>query len=141
MKLSMRIYTVFLLVVVSTLCNAQIQDSAKTGKVELIEPAGLSEMILKKKNLNKNKTEADGYRVQIFSASGAAAKANANATLNTFTTNFPEIPAYIAYQQPNFKVRVGDCKTRLNAKKLQKVISGSYRESFVVKDRINLKPE
>ncbi|MDT8412356.1 MAG: SPOR domain-containing protein [Vicingaceae bacterium] len=77
-----------------------------------------------------------GYRIQIGSeiSSTPARKIRA-----VFTQKYKNIPAYEIHQQPYFKVRVGDFKTKLEAIKFQKEISSEYPNSFIVKDEIEFK--
>jgi hypothetical protein len=44
----------------------------------------------------------------------------------------------MTYQQPNFKIRVGDFKTRLEALKFLKEVQGLYSTAFIVKDDVKL---
>lgn len=51
-------------------------------------------------------------------------------------TQFPELSSYVEYEQPYYKLRLGDFKTRLEATYyLQQVIT-LYPGAFIVKDKI-----
>ena len=76
-----------------------------------------------------------GYRVQIFYGSQ---RTKATEIRTEVLKKFPDIPAYIIYQQPNFKVRMGDFKTRLEAMKLLDAIRHEYAQAFIVKDEVKL---
>jgi len=76
-----------------------------------------------------------GYRVQIFFG---GQRTDANQIKNEFSRMYPLVNAYISYQQPNFKVRVGDFKTRLEAMKFLKQIHPLYTTAFIVKDDVRL---
>lgn len=76
-----------------------------------------------------------GYRVQIFFG---GQRTDANQIKSEFSRMYPLINAYISYQQPNFKVRVGDFKTRLEAMKFLKQIHPLYTTAFIVKDDVRL---
>jgi hypothetical protein len=45
---------------------------------------------------------------------------------------------YLTYQQPNFKVRCGDFRTRAEARKYVKSISAYFPSAFIVKDFIEV---
>ena len=51
---------------------------------------------------------------------------------------FPGSTAYVLYHQPNFKLRVGDCRTRLDALKLLQDVKGYFGTAFIVKDDVKL---
>lgn len=86
-------------------------------------------------NINRKKLSMPGYRVQIYFG---AKRDKATEIKTDFNQNFPEIPAYLIYQQPNFKVRVGDCKTRLEAAKILESLKNTYEVAFIVKDEVKL---
>ena len=49
---------------------------------------------------------------------------------------YPGIMAYVVYHEPNYKVRVGDFRTRIEAEGFMKRIMGEYPSAFVIKDKI-----
>jgi hypothetical protein len=96
----------------------------------------LDSLVMRHIRANKHKDGFDGYRVQLFSGSGTEARQQANDLRIEFLANNPEIPAYLIYQAPNFKVRVGDCRTELEATRLQRELAYSYPGGFVSRDLI-----
>lgn len=85
--------------------------------------------------LNTARQSMPGYRVQIHFGSQ---RTDANEIRADFHKLFPNIPAYIIYQQPNFKIRVGDFKTRLEAMKLLNDLQTLYSTAFIVRDDVRL---
>lgn len=73
-----------------------------------------------------------GYRVQIFFGK----REEAFERKAEFMENHPDIPAYISYLAPNFRLRVGDFRTRLEAEKLKSQLD--YSGCYIVKDKIEL---
>jgi hypothetical protein len=98
--------------------------------------ARLDSLVMRHIRLNKQKDGLDGYRVQLFSGSGTTAREEANDLRAEFMGNHPDIPAYLLYQTPNFKVRVGDFRTELEAMYLQRELAYQYPGGFVVRDEI-----
>jgi hypothetical protein len=130
--------TLFLLAI-SFYLKAQSQnDSTKQFVVEsnIIQDKRLNELVLKNILINEERKEkTKGYRVQIhFSIE----KAKALETKSKFTNQYQNIPAYLDYQQPYFKIRVGDFRTKLEAYKLLQDISGNFQGAFIVIDDIEL---
>ena len=64
------------------------------------------------KKVNASKMTMPGYRIQIYFGNE---RINAQEIKSSFLQNHPKIAAYMVYHQPNFKVRVGDFRTRLEA--------------------------
>jgi hypothetical protein len=117
----------FLIVLMlSTDCRAQNNE---------LNDSLMKVVIAKQTSINQKKLSMPGFRVQIY-VGGKRDKASEIKA--SFNSNFPNIPAYIAYQQPNFKVRVGDCKTRLEALYLLEQIKANYEVAFVVRDEVKL---
>jgi len=64
----------------------------------------------------------------------------ATQTMLEFASRFPGVPAYLTYQQPNFKVRVGDYRSRFEAQKFLKEIDGMFPSGFIVPEDVKLPP-
>ncbi|QGY43387.1 hypothetical protein GM418_06855 [Maribellus comscasis] len=92
---------------------------------------------------NKNRNGIDGYRVEIFFSSDMNAKEKAFDKKVEFLSKYPDYNVHVKFVAPNFRVRVGDFRTKNEAWKLYERIKDDYRAAFVVKDKINfpvLKP-
>lgn len=78
-----------------------------------------------------------GYRIQLFMESGNAALTAAEEIKEKFKEKHDDIPAYITFGEPYYRVRVGDFRTRLEAIKFLDQIERYYPQAWVVKDKIN----
>jgi hypothetical protein len=89
------------------------------------------------KNIDKNKFAniIDGYRIQLFSGSE---RNNANALKTKFLKLYPETPAYLIYQQPYFKLRVGDYRTKIEAQNIFYKLQDDFGQVIIIPDKINL---
>ncbi|MBI1289420.1 MAG: hypothetical protein GC178_17775 [Flavobacteriales bacterium] len=96
----------------------------------------LDSLVMRHIRANKVKDGLDGYRVQLFSGSGTTAREEANEIRAEFMSHHPDVPAYLIYQVPNFKVRVGDFRTELEAIHLQRELAYQYPGGFVARDVI-----
>jgi hypothetical protein len=83
----------------------------------------------------------EGYRIQVISLSGANSKAIVEKMQIDFNTKFPEIPAYVTYFEPNFRLRVGDFRTKLEAYHVYQSINSSFPGAFIIKDKIEYLPK
>ena len=113
------------------------------GKVEIVKDARIDTFAARRLELSKV-VNADGgmingFRVQIFT--GADRKEAYN-TQAKFQEQYPDVRTYIIYNDPNFKVRVGDFRTRLDAEKMQDELKKSFTGMFIIQEKINQpKPE
>jgi hypothetical protein len=103
-----------------------------TGKVEYIQDYKIKELQAKHIDVNA-KTPINGYRIKIHFGSD---KTKAKEVKAKFIAKFPNIPAYEKYDQPNFNIRVGDYRTKLEAYKVFKEIQVEFPSSFIVSDEI-----
>lgn len=80
-----------------------------------------------------------GYRIRIYSESGIGAKKEQQQVRARFLSLYPGLDAYNRYDEPYFKVYVGDCRTRSEALKLHDNIKKNFPNSIIREDFINLK--
>ena len=78
-----------------------------------------------------------GYRIQIYFDSGANSGARSRDIKSEFELRFPEVPAYVTWKAPNYRVRVGAFRTRLEAEYFLQQILRDYPNAWVIKDEIN----
>ncbi|MBS1763788.1 MAG: SPOR domain-containing protein [Bacteroidetes bacterium] len=93
------------------------------------------ELIKKHVALNTLHPVSQGYRVQLYFGQQ---RDKAYEMRTEFIKLFPQTGAYVIYQQPNFKLRVGDFRTRLEAQKALQEYLTHYSSAFVVRDEIRM---
>ena len=81
----------------------------------------------------------DGFRIQITSFSGVNSKTSIENTAEQFKQQFPEIPCYTTYSEPNFRLRVGNFRTKIEAYKALQKIALFFPGAFVLKDQVEFK--
>jgi hypothetical protein len=102
----------------------------------VVRSAQVDSLLAMHRRYSEHKGGTDGYRVQLFSGSGNESRQQANDVRNDFLRDFPDVPAYLIFQSPNYKVRVGDLRTEVEAMRLKQDISYRFPGGFVVKDEI-----
>ncbi len=111
----------------------------------LLVPAGvlaqnnddsLIHIIIKKQiALNAQKQTYSGYRIQLYFG---PQREKAYELRTEFIKLMTHYGAYVIYHQPNFKLRVGDFRTRLEAQKALLEIQSYYPSAFIVRDDIKI---
>ncbi len=86
---------------------------------------------------NKKRDGMDGYRVEIFFSSALNAKDQSLRIKKDFMSKYPEHDVHVKFTAPNFRVRVGDFRTKNEALKLHKQIQKDYPGAFIVPDVID----
>ena len=79
-----------------------------------------------------------GYRLVIFFNNDQSAREKAERTFAEFSEKYPDINAYLVYENPYFKVSVGDCLTMDEALILNRRISADYPKAFPRNEEIKL---
>ncbi len=95
-------------------------------------------LIDRSRQLNASKMSMPGYRIQLYFG---GERKNAQAIRSEFISSFPDIPCYLLFQQPHFKVRAGDFRTRQEAVGFRKKIAGLFPSGFIVPDEVKLPAE
>lgn len=77
----------------------------------------------------------DGYRILIFFDQDKTVTQQQKAH---FMSLYPEHKAYIDYLAPNYRVRVGNFRTKLEAEALKSELIGIFPTAIVIEDKIQL---
>jgi hypothetical protein len=80
-------------------------------------------------------TSSEGFRVQIFNGSDRKGAYTAQAK---FQDRFPDLRTYLSYREPNFKVKVGDFRSRMEAEKMVQELRPYFAGLFIIPEKINL---
>ena len=123
-----------LLLMASCACFAQ-----QKGRITFVGDAGAAQMVEKHIELNTRVKTIAGYRVQIASFSGVNSKTSAFDLRDRFMLDHPGVQAYIVFDEPNFKVKVGDFRTRLEAYAFLQQIK-DVDKGYLVRDNIYPEP-
>ncbi|MBP1639086.1 MAG: Sporulation protein [Bacteroidetes bacterium] len=90
-----------------------------------------------------NTTEVQGYRVQVYSSNvQRMAKSEAFRIEGELQQLLPDIPVYVSYHSPFWKVRAGNCRSMQEAQQLKSEIGDAYpqvkRDLYVVRDKVKV---
>ena len=117
----------------------ETEANGQTGRVRVTGDVAVAQMVEKHIELNSKTKTIPGYRVQIASFSGTSSKSNAFNLRDRFMIDHPTVQAYIIYDEPNFKVKVGDFRSRLEAYAFLQEIKETYK-GYIIKDNIYPEP-
>ncbi len=121
-------FLLILLLSISIKMNAQ-------NAVKIISDPYLDSLVNRNIEENRSQQTLPGYRIQLFSGSE---RNNAIALRQKFKTDFPNETAYLIYQQPYFKLRVGDYRSLIEAQQMFLQLQKNYKQLLIVPDKINL---
>ena len=107
------------------------------NEINVTYEKGVYDLLEKHKRIQKETYQyergIEGWRIQI-------AFANKESQISPkhieFLKKYPEIPIYLTYKAPYYRLRIGDFRTKLEAEKIKNKISKDYR-GYIVADFIN----
>lgn len=112
------------------------KDKGAAADVKIHQSQAIRDGLSRHIAANPDRT-LSGYRVRIFFDNQQNARNASMAAMNKFIDLHYGIAAYRSYQNPFFKVTVGDFRTRSEAMELLQRIKNEFPTAFVVKENIN----
>ena len=128
-------FTFLFLLKVTTLISQEARKD--TGNIRLIQDDQVDLLVSKHIQINQNRKGIDGFRIQIFFDSGNNSKTRAQSIYESFQFKYPNVGAYLTFKTPNYKVRVGDFRTKLDAQRFLNEIIPDYPNAWIIEDQIN----
>lgn len=111
--------------ITSTYCFGQ------QGNVAINQDKNIATLLSLKKTMNKNENDSSRYKIQIYSGNRSGAK-NAQ---KEFSNSFTDWRPTDRYESPNFKIWVGNFRTRLEADRALKKIKRKFPNAFIFKPK------
>ncbi len=104
------------------------------GDLRVETPAGVDELVAQKIAFNKEQNSYPGYKIQIYYGS----EKECYEIKDEFVALFPDIPTSIIFSTPQWKLQVGEFRTRLEADKSIQSIKKEYPSAIVLATDIEL---
>ncbi len=128
---------VFILVAQLSLAQKTTTCYNEDSTLTITKDQRYDQLVEKQKRMNSLNQTMPGYRIQIYFG---AVRQKASEVKLDFNSKFPGTATYLTYQQPNFKVRIGDFRSRFEAQKFLKSIDGIFPSGFIVPEVVKLPP-
>ncbi|WP_232282906.1 SPOR domain-containing protein [Pedobacter sp. BAL39] len=131
------------------LCFVSLASFAQQrGEVKIVVNPMIDSLIAKRIALNSKPTAVAaiaakpaaaivsqmGYRVQVFYGSD---RRKVFSEQSRFQSSYPALNTYISYKEPNYYLRVGDFRTKLEAQRLMNELRPSFPTLFIFREKIN----
>lgn len=106
-----------------------LQEFRATNNINPTVNSSVSIVPEKKVDRSKAKrVRTRGFRVQIYSGPNRSEAVNVQ---NSFLRQYSDMGAYLTYEEPNYRVKVGDFRTRAEANAFMRKMRGQYNNVFV----------
>jgi hypothetical protein len=114
------------------------QDSSIVNNkyVTVHQDSSIANLMGRYAEYNRTREFADGYRIQIMYTD---VREEVYKSKGKMYKDFPDLPSYVEYEEPYYKLRLGDFKTRLEATYYLQDVIVLYPGAFIVKDKIRIK--
>ena len=103
------------------------------GNVEVTQDVKLEQLLTNYSKAFKIKPDRL-WRVQIYFGIGRSARFTAQEIKANFESDHPGISAYLIFEEPYFKVKVGDFTNKLDAERLKAMLAEDYDKLFITED-------
>ncbi|OEK09216.1 translation initiation factor IF-2 [Flavivirga aquatica] len=117
--------SLFCFVLTSSYCFAQ------EGNVIINQDKNIAVLLDLKKEMQVDVNNSDRYKIQVYSGHRSGAQ-NAK---TKFDNEFTDWQPSMQYETPNFKIWVGNFKTRLEADRALKKIKEKFPSAFIFKPK------
>lgn len=124
-----------LLALTTCFTAAAQKASIRKGAHEITGDIKVEKMVEKHIEFNERVQTIPGYRVCIAKLSGANSRSQAFSMKNKFSGEHPGTGVYVVFDEPNFVVKVGDFRSRLEAYAFLQKIKDSY-SGTIIKDNV-----
>lgn len=128
----------FILTILFATANLTLAQTSYTNntKVNIKSDTDLDFLLNAHLDKNINSDIGQGYRIQIANSSNREDVFNKKGEVYKY---FRDFKGYIVYDQPYYKLRIGDFKTKLEARKYLDEIIAVFPTAFIVADEIKIK--
>ena len=78
-----------------------------------------------------------GYRIRVFYNNEPSARSRSEQIETTLKEQYPGIGVYRTFESPNYKVTVGDFRSKDEALGIFNALKGTYPTAYIIKETIN----
>ena len=133
--------------------SLQAQDTTRTAPVDSalvgrdilsvmgsgvqVEQSTAIRQALQKYTLNNAEKPIVGYRIRVFYDNGPQARAKSESIEQQLRKQFPGTGVYRSFESPNYKVSIGDFRSKDEAQRIFNALKGTYPTAFIIKESIN----
>ena len=118
----------------STLLGRNILSVIGSG-VQISQSPAIREAMAEYIRINANKP-LTGYRIRVYYDNGPQARAKSEAIEKTLQQQL-KAAVYRSFESPNYKVTVGDFRTKDEALRIYNALKGTYPTAYIIKETIN----
>ena len=112
-----------------------IFSQSENTKCVIKNEKGINYLVYKYENILRNTGGINGWRLQL---KFKAKESEIVKIKLKFIELFPDIPVFLEYQEPYYRIRVGNCRTKLEALKIKDLIKKHFTDTYPVPEIISI---
>ncbi|MBE0391639.1 hypothetical protein HNQ02_000165 [Flavobacterium sp. 7E] len=117
------LFVSFLICITAGTLQAQVQN------INIKQDARFEQLLSEKRKINSSVSINDRYKIQVFSGDSEKSKR----ALYDCKQQFKELDGTIVFNTPNYKVWIGNFRTRIEAERNLEEIKDKYSNAFIIK--------
>ena len=106
-----------------------LSSRAQDGKTSVSVDPKIDQLLKEKRKLNTGLFLNEGYKIQIFYGNSEESKKK----LQEFKKEFKDLDGTIIFNSPNYKVWIGNFKTRIDVERAMVDIKKKYPTALIIK--------
>ncbi len=137
----MRKYLIALVVLMSSI-SAMAQEFYVEEPVKIYQDERVDTLLALQKKinefnlLNEEHDGVDGFRIHLYFESGNDSKDKTMYVRDGFLRRYRDVGAYVIYESPYYRLRVGDFRSKIEAERYLQQIIRRYPAAYVVTSKI-----
>jgi hypothetical protein len=147
-----RILLILALLTVSIVASAQLDSLTRASMDTTLVGRDIMSLVGSKVNVSQSSAvrnalnnyirsnggkKIQGYRIRVFYDNSPQARTRSESIAAYVRTQFPENGVYRTFEAPNYKVTVGDFRSKEEALKIYMTLKGIYPTAYIIKENIN----
>ena len=106
-----------------------INSYSQEGRTTLSQDLKIEQLLKEKRKINQNISTNESYKIQIFYGNSDDSKKK----LQEFRREFKDLDGTIIFNSPNYKVWIGNFKTRIEVERAMVDIKKKYPTALIIK--------
>ena len=107
--------------------------NSQVNQFDLKNDPKLDSILKIKKSIDREIYDSNYYSIQVFSGNYK----NGDSIMNYVSEKYLSDSLYFYFETPNYKVRIGKYKSKINAEKKLREIKKEFKSAFIFKPKIN----
>jgi Sporulation related domain. len=109
------------------------------GSVQVIQSSSI-DALMNRYMEKASEKKLQGYRIRVFNSNVQTARSASLDMETKVKEKYPDIAVYRTFAETNFRVSIGDFRTRSDAEKFKREIEKDFPGTFIVRESINFPP-